>query len=338
MELRMRILAAVVVPLVVPLVAAGCLDPLVTDVPGASSHLLPAGTEVPSAADNSELARQIRINDGLDDDVLTANMGAIPRGTGMSTDMSAGVTVRFWSFGPTTRAPSPLYEFGRMNGTTFERIPDHPALVSALPGDPGYSPVHGINQVVVTDAYNGELITTMEALADAIALGLVEEPVPIKKFVASPIVLPDTTLEVDDIKDHNANPEVIFGRGYTVAAFRFGGALGLQPIGKSVLPAMQVSFLRAADGGSYDATRPIFQATIPTAAPPPDSTTANYSPVSIVINVDLSTTATSITQDSDLFERDPITGDIMGTTGNVAHFEITSSILFLQLQFVDGMP
>jgi hypothetical protein len=337
----MRILAVIVVPLIVPLVAAGCLDPLVTDVPGASRHLLPAGTEVPSAADNSELARQIRANDGVEDGaVAEADAREIPRGTGKS----AGADVRFWSFGPTTRAPSPLYDFFRRTGPgpeDLERIVEHPSLISALPGDPGYGPVHGINRVVVTDAYNGELITTMEALADAIALGLVEEPVPIKKFVASPIVLPSKTLEVGvttaDGTIVTITPETIFARGHTVATFRFGGEPGIQPIGISVLPVRQVSFLRAAQGGSYDATRPIFQATIPTVAPPPP--TANYSPVSIVINVDLAPTAAMITQDSDLFVREPpITGDIVGTTTNVAQFQITSSILFLQLQFLDGLP
>jgi hypothetical protein len=355
MELCMRILAVIVVPLV----AAGCLDPLVTDTPGASRHLLPAGTEVPSATDNSELARQIRANDGVEDGaVAEADAREIPRGTGMSTDMSTGmpvgVTVRFWSFGPTTRAPSPLYDFFRRTGPgpeDLERIVEHPSLISALPGDPGYSPVHGINEVVVTDAYNGELITTMEALADAIALGLVEEPVPIKMFVASPIVLPSKTLEVGvntaDGTIVTITPETIFARGHTVATFRFLGdpelGLGLQPIGISVLPVRQVSFLRerllGSLGGSYDATRPIFQATVPTM--PPTSTTANYSPLSIVINVDLADEimAASITQDSDLFVREPpITGDIVGTTTNVAQFQITSSILFLQLQFLDGMP
>src|SRR5690242_705663 len=87
---------------------AGCrLDPLVDDTPGASAHIFPAGATVPSAADSSELANQIALNDGIDDKVLTINNGVIPRGTGQS----AGRAVRYWSFGLANRAPAPLYRF-----------------------------------------------------------------------------------------------------------------------------------------------------------------------------------------------------------------------------------
>lgn len=310
------------------MIAAGCLDPLVKDTPGASAHLLPPGTEIPSVADNPELANQIGLNDGLDDKAFAASMGVVLRGTGMS----AGVSVPFWSFGPATRAPAPIYEFFRRTESGLERI-DHLPLVDALPGDPAYSPLHGINQVVVTEAYAGELITTMDALADAIALGLVEEPVPIKMFVDSPLVLPSATLEV--AVGTNASPEMLYARGYIAAAFRFGGALGVQPTGSLVLPTSQVSFVREPLQGSYDARRPIFQAAIPTMPPP----LATYTPLSVVVNVDLApaTLASSITGDSDLFMRGP-RGEIIGTTPAVAQFQITSSILLLQLQFMEGMP
>lgn len=326
MQPIMQIAAAAAVVL-----TAGCLDPLVKDTPGASSHLLPPGTPIPSVADNPELTIQIRLNDGLDDTAFMMSGGVIPRGTGVS----AGVPVRFWSFGPATRAPSPIYQFFRRTAAGLTRI-DHPALLDALPGDPGYSPLHGINQVVVTDAYAGELITTMAALADAIDLGLVEEPVPIRMFVDSPVVLPGTKLDVGDASPQ-ALPEIRFARGYTVHGFALGGALGVQPTGFLVLPTSQVSFVREAQKGSYDATRPIFQAVIPTMPPPPMITT--YTPLSVVVNVDLATgfQAALIDEDSDLFVR-AATGEIIGTTNAVAQFQITAATLLLQLQFTDGMP
>jgi hypothetical protein len=329
MEPFMRTAAAAAV--VVVMGTTGCrLKPLTKDKPGASSHLLPPGTVVPNAIDNLDLKVQITLNDGLDDAAFAMSGGVVPRGTGMS----AGAPVRFWSFGPVTRAPSPLYEFFQRTDAGLVPI-DHPGLIDALPGDHGYGPLHGINQVVVTDAYDGELITTMAALADAIDLGLVEEPVPIKMFVDTPIVLPSAKLDVGG-GNPQVVPETLYARGYTVTAFRFGGALGVQPTGTTVLPVSQVSFLRD-PGKIYDAAHPVFQATIPTMPPPPMVT--NYTPLSVVVNVDMApgTPASTITRDSELFTRSA-TGDITGTTAAVAGFQITTSIQLLQLQFTDGMP
>jgi len=311
------------------LATAACrLHPLVDDVPGASSHLLPRGAAVPSVLQNPELASQIGINDGLDDTTLATAGGVIGRGTGLS----AGAAVRYWSFGPGTRAPSPLYIFYQDTGSGLTPI-DHPALIDALPGDRGYSALHTITQVVTTSAYAGELITTPAALADAIELGLVNVPVPTASFVMSPVVLPGTALDVG--ASAPAQPETVYEGGYAAALFRFGGALGVQP-GSMLLPTSQVSFLREANKATFDATRPIFQATIPTTRA---TTRATYTPLSVVIDVDLvpAVTADMVTQDSQLFTRSAA-GAITGTTLLVAQFQITTSILLLQLQFTEGQP
>ncbi len=312
----------------IALSTAACLHPLVSDTPGASSHLLPAGTVVPSVTDNLDLANQIALNDGLDDTMLAASMGVIQRGMGES----AGGTVAFWSFGPATRAPSPLYILYQDTGSGLVPI-DHPPLIDALPGDHGYSALHTITQVVVTSKYAGQLITTTAALSDAVDLGFVNTPMPTGTFVMSPIVLPGTTLEVGAATP--AVPETVFANGYTVAMFRFGGALGIQP-GSMLLPTSQVSFLREAHAATYDATRPIFQATIPAA---PATAKPNYTPLSIVIDVDLADgmPASSITQDSDLFMRSAA-GAIATTSDKVAQFQITATQLLLQLQFTVGQP
>jgi hypothetical protein len=315
----------------IAVLATGCrLDPLVDDIPGASGHIFPAGATIPDAADSPEAANQIALNDGIDDKVLTINNNVIPRGTGQS----AGATVRYWSFGLANRAPSPLYRFFA-RGEDGELKPiDHPQMIEAIPGERSYNPLHAINQVVVTAAYRGELITTADALADAIDLGLVEEPVPTGEFVASPVVLLGVKLEVSStIPPLPAVP--IYGHGYRVGMFVLGGMRGVQPTG-GFLPTNQVSFLRESNKPSYDTTRPIFQATVP--AEPPTTDSANYTPLSVVVNVDLKgVAASSIHQDADLFMRDS-GGAIVGTTSAVQQIQVTSSILVLPIQFEENLP
>jgi len=319
-----------VAALTVATIAVACrLGPLVDDVPGASVHLLAADAVVPSVADNAELANQIAVNDGVDDDALAANNGVLARGTGAS----AGNEVHYWSFGPATFAQSPLYQFFEDIDGVLTPI-DHPGLVDAIPGDDGYSPFHTLVNVVVTPAYAGEQITTTAALGDAIELGLVHPPSPTSNVVASPIVLPGTRLEVGG-SSVTAMPVVVFARGYQVAMFPLGGALGVQPR-QLFQPTSQVSFLREAKEAGYNASRPVFQATIPTA---PAVGVPNYTPLSVVLDVDLAmgVKAGDIDEDSDLFERMP-TGAILRATDKVSAFQIASTSLVLQIQFVEGQP
>jgi len=315
-------------------VTACRLDPLVDDTPGASGHVLEAGSTVPIAADSPEIANQITLNDGIDDKLLAINNGVIPRGTGQS----AGEPVRYWSFGFASRAPAPLFRFFERKASGLVPLASHPPMVESLPGERSYNPLHAVNQVVVTDRYKGELITSADALADAIDLGLVEDPVPTGDFVASPIVLTTTRLEVSAQPTMPpVAPKQIYGHGYIVGMFELGGALGEQPTG-GFLPTRQVSFLRESTKPAFDATRPIFQATVPTKLPtPPDP--ANYTALSVVINVDLapSLPASTISKDSDLFVRDA-DGAITSTTTKVQQLQITTSMLVLPIQFEENMP
>lgn len=301
---------------------AGCLDPLVEDGAGASANLLPPGADVPSVADDPNLAAQLALNDGIDDRAL-AMAGRITRGTGFS----GGQAVRYWSFGPGTRAPSPLYQLYDDAGPL-----DHAPFVDAIPGDPGYSAMHVLTQVHVTAKYAGQLITSVEALGDALDLGLVEEPVPLGKFVASPIVLPGTPLEVGP-GDATVAPETVYAHGHTVGMYRFGGDRGVQP-GAFILPTLQVSFLRDHSGPGYDTTRPIFQATIP-AAPPGMAVT--YTALSAVVDVDLDDdNAASIKDDGQLYARNAA-GAVTRTMG-ISSFMVTPAVLVLPIQFEEGQP
>lgn len=308
--------------MIVPIALTACLGPRVTDAPGASAHLLSSDATVPSIADNAELASQVTINDGIDDRAFVRAGNLLARGTGRS----AGEVVRYWAFGPATSAPSPIYQLYDQAGVLLM----HPPLLDALPGDPGYSPLHTLNRVVVTDAYRDQLITTIDALTDAIDLGLVDVPETTRTFVDSPLVLPGTKIEVGP--DLTAEPELVYARGYQVGMFRFGGELGMQPA--NLLPTAQVSFLRAAHGATYDPTRPIFQATIPTA---PATVAPTYTPLSQAVDVDLAegVDPTTITRDDQLFVRTPA-GAIQSTTRLVTRFQVTSDIQILQLQFAEG--
>jgi hypothetical protein len=312
---------------------AGCrLGPLVDDQPGASANVLPASFMVPSVATNKDLTNQITLNDSLDSNALAAAGGVIKRV--MAGFAGDGKPAVYWSFGSSDRAPAPIYVFGTIDPTTAAFMPStsHPPMVEAVPGDPEYEPFHTVFHVAFTDKYKGEKITTPSALADAMDLGLVQEPVAVKVFINWPIVRPGTTLEVSTTA--TVPPTPIYGHGYLVDSYPLGGAAGMQPI-KGLLPTRQVSFLRGPGDVDYDRTRPIFQAIAP-AAPPTTATT--YSAASIEVDVDVKVDRTSITSDGELFTR-TTSGDIMTTNmDKVSLVNVTTRVLDLQLQFKDGEP
>lgn len=320
-----------IVAIVAAMILAACrLGPQVPDEPGASTHLLPKNAVVPLIENDLELSNQIRVNDGVNDDPLMPNKDVIPLGTGQSD----GAAVHFWSLGAATRAPAPLFELFRSDGTRI----DHPGLVYTIPGDRGYNPLHSLHRVVVTDAYDGEQITTAEALADAIELGLVEEPRPTQQFVTLPIALATTALQTGDPGNPTLRrPEkLLYARGYAVSAFRFGGELGVQPV-VGFLPTLQVSFLRGDNEGPYNPARPIFQAKIPTPPVPLPPMPASYTALSTVVNVNVTGASTDIVGDDQLFGRNA-TGDITSTKDAVVSFEITGVTLVLQLALPGGDP
>lgn len=313
---------------------AGCrLGPLVPDEPGASANVLPRDAVIPTVDKNTDLTMQIVLNDSLDTMTLMTNKNAIARGTGVAPD---GSGVRFWAFGDADRAPAPIYVFGTgdpSSTSAFTPLADHPPLVETVPGDVDYEPIHAIFNVKVTDRYDGQKITTIGALSDAIDLGLVEAPVAIEVFVNWPIVRPGVRLEVGPGTISIASTPV-YAHGYVVDSFPLGGAAGRQPNPRGLLPTSQVSFLRGATDPGFDRSRPIFQASIP---PGPAQTDPNYTPLSVVVNVELTGPASAVTRDSDLFMRSE-TGNIMSVKPIVSHFTVTGELTDLQIQFTEGMP
>jgi hypothetical protein len=206
--------------LILATLLAGCtLDPLVSDEPGASLHIDPPGTVVPHVDENADLARQIRVNDGLSDSALETAMGVIP----LKKGYAEGQTVQYWDLGNMPELGALMYVFGRFQGETFVRDEGHPILIDSLPGDPGFSPYWFVQHVALTDRYLGEVFPTTEALADAVELGLIEEPVPAGQFVDGIVVPKGTTLSLGEGVPPQAAVEVI-ARGYRVDMLMIGGA------------------------------------------------------------------------------------------------------------------
>src|SRR5262245_26749917 len=261
-------------------------------------YVLPPGTVVPSIADNAELTSQIKAFDGLNDAALAANGGVVARGTGKA----AGVTVRFWNFGPAAIvdgvfvASAPLYVLADDDGNGgFTPRTDHPLLIDSIPGDPRYSAIRRVIFVPVTAMYAGELLTTSEAIDEAFTMGLIREPVPAGTWRNMPVVPPGTQLDVGG----TAVPPVplpatqVFGRGYLVDLFALGGALGIQPLRNNIPPGGQESRLLSGVATGMPPVlpttldlQPVFQFGIP-AAPP--TTTFNYTPIVTELDVRLAT-------------------------------------------------
>ena len=308
-------------------------------VPGAPIYVLPAGSTVPSAADDPELANQIRIFDGLNDGDLEENGGVLVRAIGNAE----GEAVRYWSFGAAAMEgnfaiKTPVYLLVGEDGVT--PIAEHPPLLDSLPGDSRYSAVRQIFLVPVTAAYAGQLLPSVEAIAEALALGLIEEPLPSGTWRNMPVVATGTRLEVGGDLEPLAASEA-YARGVRVEFFPLGIEQPLRnnqiPVGHS---SRLLSGVATGDPPSLPTSpdpQPVFQYGVPE-APPTD--TFNYTPVVIELSVRLATGVepADIDDDGDLFNRSG-TGSISGYhVDTVASFTVTTTVLNQQVQFAEGSP
>jgi hypothetical protein len=162
----------------------GCLGPLASDGVGASGAILPPGTSVPALADDPVALARLAMNDGVDD-VVT-----------LQSAFADGVPVHVWDFGPAPAFAAPLFAVVERDPTgALVRI-DHPTVIAALPGDPGYSPFWAVLFVEVTERYAGEILPSFAAVDEAIAAGLVMPPVLQAFAVNCPAVAPDVRIAV----------------------------------------------------------------------------------------------------------------------------------------------
>ncbi len=161
---------------------AGCLGPLDSDRPAPSGQILPAGSVVPALEDDPERAEELAEHDGVD--------GTIAR----VSAFAGGAPVHVWDFGDAPDFAAPLFSLVRREGDQLVRV-DHPNIIEAIPGDPGYSPYWAFIVVPVTAAYDGELLTSFAAVQEAQELGLVEEPDPVDFAVNCPVTAGDVRLD-----------------------------------------------------------------------------------------------------------------------------------------------
>jgi hypothetical protein len=196
---------------------AGCLEPLVSDEPGASLEILPPGSAVPHVSASGDLTRQIRLNDNLNDMALEMSGGVVP----LKAGWAAGEKVWYWDLGDAKDKGALLYRLVRREGDALAPV-DHPLIADSLPGDPSYSPFWFVQDVVVTERWRGEVLPSADAIPDAVELGLVEEPVPAMLFVDGPIVAAGAKL---GRQQGQAPIEAIqvLARGYLVDLLPVGG-------------------------------------------------------------------------------------------------------------------
>ncbi len=312
------------------LLGACLLDPLVDDGAGVSVHVLPPGSTVPYAGDDPELVHQILVHDGLDDGDLEDNSGIIVRSVGWA----GGAEVHFWAWGNAARVGALAYILVEDDGSGPRPI-DHPWLLDSIPGDPVYSPIRRLQHVVVTDAYRGEILPTLRALADAIELGLVEPPINTGTWVNAPVVAPGTRLDVGASSGPVSPGRAVAG-GVLVDQFVLGGERGIQPLRGGAIPVGQCSELR--EGASQRLlAAPVFQWTAPV-EPPTDA--YNYTPLATMLVVQLApgvVAADSVHGDADLFVRSS-SGSINATRPTVASFEVTETVRNWPVQFEEGLP
>jgi hypothetical protein len=323
---------------------AGAIDAAIDAGPdaGGPMFVLPPGSELPSIADDAELSNQIRLFDGLDDAALESNGGVVVRAVGKAD----GATVRYWSFGATPMegnfaVKAPVYVLATDNGDgTYTPLADHPYLLDSIPGDLRYSALRQITYVPVTARYAGEILPSVEAIAEALALGLVGEPVASGRWRNLPVVPTGTRLEVGGAVEPVAATEV-FAHRFRVEVFALGYE---QPLRNNQLPVGQASRLLSGVATGDPPTlptapdpQPVFQYGVP-AGPPAD--TFNYTPVTTELQVRLASgvAPAAIDDDGDLFTRSG-SGSISGYyVDTVASYTVTTTVMNQQIQFAEGSP
>jgi hypothetical protein len=186
------------------LALTGCMGPLVSDAPGLSGQLLPAGSRVPFADDDPTLSARLHANEQVSGTVA-AHYG-----------FRDGAPASWWDFGTVPAHTAPMFVLVDASGAPIA----HPEIVDFAPGDPGYSPLWTVWNVEVTDRYAGELVTSVTALDEALRLGLVTAPVATYQGEHGPIITRDIELEIPGAAPFVPD-DFLYYRGTQVAYFDF---------------------------------------------------------------------------------------------------------------------
>ena len=303
--------------------AAGCLGPQVDDTVVGSDLLLPAGTEVPTVYEDSAVDARIADADGVGD--------FIP----LVTAFADGQSVTYWDFGPAPTVAAPLFYF--MDPATGQPA-GHPALVDVMPGDDGYSPYWAVFFVNITEAYSGELITSLAALEEAQRLGLVSAPEFSGRYANCPIVAREVKMEMPD---GTSVPAADWGfiRGERVAWYDMVRIMGseMDEISEDGVTVPADDLYRLRREGGEPLSEPVRQVDMTGDGDAVDSNdilATNETPtvqrrviVSVVVPADYASIDTSMDQNTatfttatDLF--DMVDGERVARAGNVVAYQV----------------
>ncbi len=218
------------------LLLGGCLEPLVSDAVELESVIFPAGADIPSLHTDVATAEQIDAGDGV---------GALVPRTSAFAD---GERIFYWDFGLAPPVAIPILVLaGEDAEGDLAPLGVQPNIIDAIPGDPEYSPFWSVVLVPVTDAWDGEVFASFEAVAQGQAEGLLAEPVPLPSWVNCPVVHPDVRLMVGGGEEPMA-PSHYYYRGQEGTYFTFGGLEPLPDPEDLTMPIEDVYLLRREGG------------------------------------------------------------------------------------------
>jgi hypothetical protein len=192
----------------------GCLDSGDPEKAGYSAQLLAPDAQVPIYDSDEALRARLNAADGQESTMIP-----------LRTGYAGGREVHYWDFGVTLSGAKPVWVFGARGADGGMVDTGHPDLIDSVPGDMGHTSFRKVYQVYFTKAYAGQLITSVQALEDALELGLLEEPTSANFYANLPVVLADAELEVGP-DETPLKPEPVYYRGRITHQFKLGAARG----------------------------------------------------------------------------------------------------------------
>lgn len=304
-------------------------------------HILTAGASVPSVYDDSTLTDRIDSADGVDREV---------------TRVSAfvhGERTWYWLFGEAAEQPMPAWVLCERTTDDGCEPVDHPYVIDALPGDEGYSPFGQVYWVPVTGKWHGELLTSREAIDEAVSEGLVEEPEKQLRFLHCPVVHPDVRVEVGP--DEWVEPGPVYYRGQQARCFDFSAT---RPFGYTItldeLVIVRNVYVLTRDGESAPLSEPMRMMDLTGDGDTNDSNQIfgvglgdpDYTPLWRMVPVTVPAGYASIDTSMDELTADYTSSDDMFETdadyhitpidGRVVDYELTDVLLDCPLQSASG--
>jgi hypothetical protein len=266
-----------------------------------------------------------------------------------------GAPATYWDFG-TVPGPAtmPMYFLCRASGVRCLPV-EHAPIAEALPGEDGYAHFGRVHEVEVTDAWDGEILPSREAIDDAVRDGLVLAPVATDEYAHCPIVHPEVRVGLDD--GTTAAPEPIYVRGMEARCVAFWREHGFRSLAdpetgrvlvRNVYPlfregdALPISEIAremdlTGDGDQRDTNNVLGVA----------YTSSNYTPLWRAVRVVVPATYASIDTSmdetmatyraaTDMFTIDPATYELMPIPGAIVEHEITETWIDCPIQSEPG--